>query len=133
MCTLLDGRLGGAAVDCPEGVTWLEAWVREIPNLIVTPHVGFFSDQAFAEQRKSAVDAIRAFLGDYQKGDLGGPGGGFGGREGEPGGWVRGPITWDCFKRFSAGGTSLVLANDDSNSDKEHELSENNQAGEGPA
>lgn len=100
---LVNGVLGGAAVDCPEGVTWLEAWVRDIPNLIVTPHIGFFSDQAFAEQRRNAASAVRAFLAGHQS-----HGGGVfpGGNEGAIGG-----RSADGFG--GGGGTSLVLGGDE--------------------
>ena len=43
---LSDGMLGGAALDAPEGETWLEAWVRDVPNLLITPRTAFYSDQA---------------------------------------------------------------------------------------
>ena len=68
---LVEGRLGGAAVDCPEGATWLEAWVRDVPNLILSPHVGFYSDDAFEEQRARAMADVRLFLETGMRADVG--------------------------------------------------------------
>ena len=101
-----DGGLGGAAIDCPEGATYLEAWVRDIPNLIVTPHVGFFSDQGFSEQRRHAASAVRTFLG-----------GGGAGAEGLGGGFRASSTS-------RGGGTSLVLSNGDEDDGEEEEEEE---------
>jgi lactate dehydrogenase-like 2-hydroxyacid dehydrogenase len=34
---LLDGQLGGAAVDCPEGITWLQVRPSHTAILVITP------------------------------------------------------------------------------------------------
>ena len=101
---LVEGRLGGAAVDCPEGATWLEAWVRDVPNLILSPHVGFYSDDAFEEQRARAMADVRLFLETGMRADVGVRlEGGFGFDLGA--GWVGG--------LGAGGGTSLVLSGAD--------------------
>jgi phosphoglycerate dehydrogenase-like enzyme len=61
-CALLAGSIGGAALDSVEGFTWFEAWVRDLPNLVITPRSACFSDQAFTEQRLRGASVIKQFL-----------------------------------------------------------------------
>lgn len=63
-CALLSGALGGAALDAVDGIAWFEAWVRDMPNLIMTPRCACYSDQAFMEQRTRGGSVIRRFLKD---------------------------------------------------------------------
>ena len=115
---LIEGRLGGAALDCPEGATWLEAWVRDVPNLILTPHVGFYSEDAFEEQRARAAADVRLFLETGMQADVG----------------VRleGAFGFDLGARCvgglgASGGTSLVLSGAD---EDEHKPARSTAAGE---
>jgi len=113
-------------VDCPEGVTWLEAWVRDIPNLIVTPHVGFFSDQAFAQQRRDAASAVMAFLGAESPSSRGSRGAGAGAGAGGSKGKGRNQQKFGGFGSGGGGmgGTSLVLGGDNDDDDGEGEEEE---------
>lgn len=61
-CALLAGSIGGAALDSVEGFTWFEAWVRDLPNLVITPRSACYSDQAFTEQRSRGASVIKQFL-----------------------------------------------------------------------
>lgn len=67
-CGLLSGVVGGAALDCVDGVAWFEAWVRDLPNLVVTPRCACYSDQAFAEQRTRGASVIHRFLSVRRRG-----------------------------------------------------------------
>eukprot|EP00898_Chlorokybus_atmophyticus_P003774 jgi/Chlat1/4398/Chrsp29S04531 len=59
---LADGLLGGAALDSVDGPDWIESWIRELPNLLVTPKTAAFSEQAWSEVRFRAASAVRVFL-----------------------------------------------------------------------
>ena len=55
---LCSGALGGAAVDAPDGDSWLEAWARDAPNLIITPRASRNSEEAYAEAADAAAAAV---------------------------------------------------------------------------
>jgi D-3-phosphoglycerate dehydrogenase / 2-oxoglutarate reductase len=63
-------RLAGAALDVLEQEPPDAAVLREVPNLLVTPHAAFYSEAAVREsQRKAATQIIRVLTGlqpDYQ-------------------------------------------------------------------
>ena len=59
---LREGKLGGAGIDVfptepPEGET-----IAGVPNLVVTPHAAFYSDEAIAESQTKAAGNIAAVL-----------------------------------------------------------------------
>jgi D-3-phosphoglycerate dehydrogenase / 2-oxoglutarate reductase len=60
------GTLGGAGLDVleaeppPAGSTP----IGEVPNLVVTPHLGFYSEQALIELQRKAAEQVRAVLED---------------------------------------------------------------------
>ena len=49
-------------VNRSQGAGWLEAWVRDLPNLVITPRSACYSDQAFTEQRSRGAAVIERFL-----------------------------------------------------------------------
>jgi D-3-phosphoglycerate dehydrogenase len=59
---LRDGALGGAGLDVlerePPAVD--STRIVEVPNLIVTPHLAFYSEQALVELQRKAAEQIRA-------------------------------------------------------------------------
>jgi D-3-phosphoglycerate dehydrogenase len=65
-----DGRLGGAGLDVFDTEPLDPARVEGVPNLIVTPHMAYYSEEALAEsQRKAATQVIKVLTGekpDYQ-------------------------------------------------------------------
>lgn len=67
---LRDGRLGGAGLDVFDTEPLDPARVEGVPNLIVTPHMAYYSEEALAEsQRKAATQVIKVLTGekpDYQ-------------------------------------------------------------------
>jgi D-3-phosphoglycerate dehydrogenase len=67
---LSEGRLGGAALDVFDVEPLDAARIAGIPNLISTPHMAYYSEEALAEsQRKAATQVIKVLTGeqpDYQ-------------------------------------------------------------------
>jgi D-3-phosphoglycerate dehydrogenase len=60
--SLIDKDIAGAALDVFEGEPKFPEIFREVPNLIVTPHIAGFSPDSFAAYLKSVIDNIDACL-----------------------------------------------------------------------
>jgi D-3-phosphoglycerate dehydrogenase len=57
------GRLGGALVDVYQSAPLpLDSPLRRCANIILTPHVAFYSEGALAELRRRAAEQVRQFL-----------------------------------------------------------------------
>ena len=67
---LVDGRLSGAGLDVFDIEPLDAARIEGIPNLIATPHMAYYSEEALAEsQTKAATQVIKVLTGespDYQ-------------------------------------------------------------------
>ncbi len=63
---LASGRLGGAALDVLETEPpTAETWIGTVPNLIVTPHLAFYSEESLVDlQRRTAEEEARALRGE---------------------------------------------------------------------
>ncbi len=59
---LSDKVIAGAALDVFEGEPKLPDMLKDVPNLIVTPHIAGFSPDSFAAYLKSVIDNIDACL-----------------------------------------------------------------------
>lgn len=59
---LIDGTIAGCALDGAEGPQWLEAWVREMPNVLLLPRSADYSEEVWMEIRAKAVTILRSFL-----------------------------------------------------------------------
>ncbi len=62
---LVDGRIAGAGLDVFD-IEPLDAdRIEGIPNLIVTPHMAYYSEEALAEsQRKATTQVIKVLTGE---------------------------------------------------------------------
>jgi D-3-phosphoglycerate dehydrogenase len=61
---LRDGHLAGAGLDVFDGEPLDPARIEGVPNLIVTPHMGYYSEESIAEsQRKAATQVIKVLTG----------------------------------------------------------------------
>jgi D-3-phosphoglycerate dehydrogenase len=67
---LREGRLGAAGLDVFDTEPLDPSRIEGVPNLIVTPHMAYYSEEALAEsQRKAATQVIKVLTGekpDYQ-------------------------------------------------------------------
>ncbi|KAL0904219.1 hypothetical protein M5K25_026300 [Dendrobium thyrsiflorum] len=59
---LIDGTIAGCALDGVEGPQWMEAWVREMPNVIILPRSADYSEEAWMEVREKAICMLQSFL-----------------------------------------------------------------------
>lgn len=58
------GHLGGAALDVFDAEPLDPARIADVPNLIVTPHMAYYSEQALEEsQRKAATQVVKVLTG----------------------------------------------------------------------
>jgi len=62
LAALRSGHLGGAGIDTVEGEPPTDPALAEAPDLLITPHVGFFSDESVAEMRTKAARQVRLAL-----------------------------------------------------------------------
>ena len=64
VAALREGHLSGAALDVFDREPLDPARIEGVPNLIVTPHTGYYSEESIAEsQRKAATQVIKVLTG----------------------------------------------------------------------
>ncbi|KAL6905243.1 hypothetical protein ACP4OV_002844 [Aristida adscensionis] len=61
---LLDGTIAGCALDGAEGPQWMEAWVREMPNVLILPRSADYSEEVWMEIREKAIAILQSFFYD---------------------------------------------------------------------
>ncbi|XVE77203.1 hypothetical protein DITRI_Ditri13aG0042600 [Diplodiscus trichospermus] len=61
---LIDGTLAGCALDGAEGPQWMEAWVKEMPNVLILPRTADYSEEVWMEIREKAISMLQAFFFD---------------------------------------------------------------------
>ncbi|XP_076906794.1 C-terminal binding protein AN-like [Bidens hawaiensis] len=59
---LIDGTLAGCALDGAEGPQWMEAWVREMPNVLILPRSADYSEEVWMEIREKAAFILHTFF-----------------------------------------------------------------------
>ncbi|GAB2271750.1 hypothetical protein Dimus_006580 [Dionaea muscipula] len=59
---LIDGTLAGCALDGAEGPQWMEAWVREMPNVLILPRSADYSEEVWMEIREKAISILQAYF-----------------------------------------------------------------------
>ncbi|KAJ4950865.1 hypothetical protein NE237_027697 [Protea cynaroides] len=61
---LIDGTIAGCALDGAEGPQWMEAWVREMPNVLILPRSADYSEEVWIEIREKAISLLQMFFVD---------------------------------------------------------------------
>ncbi|XP_051183523.1 C-terminal binding protein AN [Lolium perenne] len=61
---LIDGTIAGCALDGVEGPQWMEAWVREMPNVLILPRSADYSEEVWMEIREKAITILQSFFFD---------------------------------------------------------------------
>nr|XP_010933955.1 C-terminal binding protein AN [Elaeis guineensis] len=61
---LIDGTVAGCALDGAEGPQWMEAWVREMPNVLILPRSADYSEEVWMEIREKAITILQSFFFD---------------------------------------------------------------------
>ncbi|KAL3517211.1 hypothetical protein ACH5RR_024113 [Cinchona calisaya] len=61
---LIDGTLAGCALDGADGPQWMEAWVREMPNVLILPRSADYSEEVWMEIREKAISILQSFFVD---------------------------------------------------------------------
>ncbi|XP_038684413.1 C-terminal binding protein AN [Tripterygium wilfordii] len=61
---LIDGTLAGCALDGAEGPQWMEAWIREMPNVMILPRSADYSEEVWMEIRGKAISIMHTFFFD---------------------------------------------------------------------
>ncbi|PON68040.1 Erythronate-4-phosphate dehydrogenase [Parasponia andersonii] len=59
---LIDGNLAGCALDGAEGPQWMEAWVKEMPNVLILPRSADYSEEVWMEIRDKAISILQTFF-----------------------------------------------------------------------
>ncbi|GAV83416.1 LOW QUALITY PROTEIN: 2-Hacid_dh_C domain-containing protein [Cephalotus follicularis] len=59
---LIDGTLAGCALDGAEGPQWMEAWVREMPNVLILPRSADYSEEVWLEIRDKAISILQTYF-----------------------------------------------------------------------
>ncbi|CAL9093070.1 unnamed protein product [Musa textilis] len=59
---LIDGTIAGCALDGAEGPQWMEAWVREMPNVLILPRSADYSEEVWMEIRDKAITILQSFF-----------------------------------------------------------------------
>ncbi|GMN45049.1 hypothetical protein TIFTF001_014247 [Ficus carica] len=59
---LIDGALAGCALDGAEGPQWMEAWVKEMPNVLILPRSADYSEEVWMEIRDKAISILQTFF-----------------------------------------------------------------------
>ncbi|KAJ1393446.1 hypothetical protein SESBI_34980 [Sesbania bispinosa] len=53
---------GGCALDGAEGPQWMEAWVKEMPNVLILPRSADYSEEVWMEIREKAISILQTFF-----------------------------------------------------------------------
>ncbi|KAK3194727.1 hypothetical protein Dsin_026037 [Dipteronia sinensis] len=61
---LIDGTLAGCALDGAEGPQWMEAWIKEMPNVLILPRSADYSEEVWMEIRDKAISILQSFFFD---------------------------------------------------------------------
>ncbi|KAG9455305.1 hypothetical protein H6P81_008209 [Aristolochia fimbriata] len=61
---LIDGTIAGCALDGAEGPQWMEAWVKEMPNVLILPRSADYSEEVWMEIREKAISLLHTFFVD---------------------------------------------------------------------
>ncbi|KAK4268833.1 hypothetical protein QN277_022066 [Acacia crassicarpa] len=61
---LIDGTLAGCALDGAEGPQWMEAWVKEMPNVLILPRSADYSEEVWMEIREKAISILQTYFFD---------------------------------------------------------------------
>ncbi|KAL7125759.1 hypothetical protein ABFS83_14G138500 [Erythranthe nasuta] len=61
---LIEGTLAGCALDGAEGPQWMEAWLREMPNVLILPRSADYSEEVWMEIREKAISILQQFFVD---------------------------------------------------------------------
>lgn len=59
---LIDETVAGCALDGVEGPQWMEAWVKEMPNVLILPKSADYSEEVWLEIREKAVSVLKTFF-----------------------------------------------------------------------
>ncbi|XP_073526339.1 uncharacterized protein [Phyllobates terribilis] len=59
---LIDGTIAGCALDGAEGPQWMEAWVREMPNVLILPRSADYSEEVWMEIREKAICILQGYF-----------------------------------------------------------------------
>ncbi|KAL8138483.1 hypothetical protein V2J09_004484 [Rumex salicifolius] len=59
---LIDGTIAGCALDGAEGPQWMEAWVREMPNVLILPRSADYSEEVWMEIREKSICILQGFF-----------------------------------------------------------------------
>ncbi|KAK9103725.1 hypothetical protein Sjap_020979 [Stephania japonica] len=59
---LIDGTIAGCALDGAEGPQWMEAWVKEMPNVLILPRSADYSEEVWMEIREKAISILQSFF-----------------------------------------------------------------------
>ncbi|XP_018436138.1 C-terminal binding protein AN [Raphanus sativus] len=59
---LIDGTIAGCAIDGAEGPQWMEAWVKEMPNVLILPRSADYSEEVWMEIREKAISILHSFF-----------------------------------------------------------------------
>ncbi|XP_058737407.1 C-terminal binding protein AN-like [Vicia villosa] len=59
---LIDGTIAGCALDGAEGPQWMEAWVKEMPNVLILPRSADYSEEVWMEIREKAISILQTFF-----------------------------------------------------------------------
>uniref|UniRef100_A0A2P2KNQ5 D-isomer specific 2-hydroxyacid dehydrogenase NAD-binding domain-containing protein n=1 Tax=Rhizophora mucronata TaxID=61149 RepID=A0A2P2KNQ5_RHIMU len=61
---LIDETLAGCALDGAEGPQWMEAWVKEMPNVLILPRSADYSEEVWMEIREKTISMLQSFFFD---------------------------------------------------------------------
>ncbi|KAJ8748952.1 hypothetical protein K2173_013390 [Erythroxylum novogranatense] len=59
---LIKGTLAGCALDGAEGPQWMEAWVKEMPNVLILPRSADYSEEVWMEIRDKVISVLQSFF-----------------------------------------------------------------------
>ncbi|KAJ7951189.1 C-terminal binding protein AN [Quillaja saponaria] len=59
---LIDGTLAGCALDGAEGPQWMEAWIKEMPNVLILPRSADYSEEVWMEIREKAISILQTYF-----------------------------------------------------------------------